>query len=164
MREAWSIEARAFLFGPFPLAHHFFVLIDPAGQVTDQLHGLATDPKTGLTKAIGHSGHLLLAHGGVIFPWSQQPEQPRHVCLTDDFAAVRACWQIALNAIPDINALQMPYPNLWQHFHRPNSNSVFALFAAIMAFDVPERLPPHRAFAVGVRTPIPLGTHRTVPK
>jgi hypothetical protein len=154
VRETWSIEARAFLFGPFPLAHHFWALIDPAGHIADQLHGLATDPKTGVTKAVGHSGHLLLAHSGVPFPWSQQPDQPRHVCLEDDFAAVCACWQKALNVIPDINALQIPYPNLWQHFHRPNSNSIFALFAAVMAFDVPERLPPANALAIGLHTPV----------
>lgn len=65
-----------------------------------------------------------------------------------------AHWGCALLAIPAVNALRIPYPNVWQHFHRPNSNSIFALFAAIMAFEVPARLPPANAFAVGLHTPV----------
>ncbi len=137
----WAIEARAFCIPLTPFSHNFWVLTS-GGKVVDQLHGLAFDPRTGRTKAIGSSRHLLQAVRGADIPWALQPGQPRRVCARGREDEVAPRWQAAVAAMPAINALRLRYPNLWQHAYRPNSNAVFNTLGQIMGFAAPKRLLP----------------------
>ena len=143
--ELWAIEARAFAIPFTPFTHNFWALTSPEGKVTDQLHGLAVDPKTGTSKAIGNSSHLLLAVNDASILWSLQPGQPSAICATGDEASIRNRWQAALDAIPAINALEIPYPDLWEHGYKKNSNSIFNTLGQIMGFTEPSELLPTSA-------------------
>ena len=136
----WSIQARAFQIPFTPFTHNFWVLAGPAGTVADQLHGLAFDPAAGITKAIGNSTHLLQAIQDSTIAWSLESGQPTVVCVRDEETPVRNRWQSALNALPEINALQLHYPDLWQHFCKKNSNTVFNTLGLIMGIDQPSHL------------------------
>ncbi|WP_371362549.1 hypothetical protein SRRS_36870 [Sporomusa rhizae] len=138
----WSIQARAFKIPLTPFAHNFWALVEPKGEVVDQIHGLAFDPKTRMTKAIGNSSHLLLAIHDHTITWSFQPNQPIVVCILGLETVVRERWQAALNALSAINALQLRYPNLWQHIYKMNSNSIFNTVGQIMGFTTPAKLLP----------------------
>ncbi|HMM20416.1 MAG TPA: hypothetical protein PKA10_06730 [Selenomonadales bacterium] len=138
----WAIQARSFRIGCAPLSHNFWTLAEPGGNVVDQLHGLAVDPGTGQAKAIGNSSHRLQVVQDATIAWSLQPGQPVAVCAAGREAEIKARWQTALNAVPALNALQIPYPDLWQHFFRANSNSVFNTLGQIMGFDSPASLLP----------------------
>lgn len=145
----WVIEARAFRVPLLPFTHNFWALVDGDGRVADQLHGLAVDPRTGETKAVGWSAHLLLAVRGAGFAWALQPGQPAAVCARGREAEVAARWLAATAAIPAVNALGLRYPNLWQHGFKANCNTVFNTFGQIMGFDAPAELLP--TLAPGVR-------------
>ncbi|GMA98952.1 hypothetical protein [Pelosinus sp. IPA-1] len=146
---SWSIEARAFEIPFTPFAHNFWVLTDNNHIILDQLHGLAVDPETGETRAIGNSHDLLLAIQDATIVWSLQPNQPTVVCATASEAAIRQRWQAALNAIPAINALQLHYPNWWQHFHKKNSNSIFNTLGQILGIPLPVTVLP--TWAPGIK-------------
>ena len=139
----WSIEARAFQIKYTPFSHNFWALTNAhESHPADQLHGLAFDPKTKVTKAIGNSSHLLqIIHDPTIL-WSLQPNQPTVVCITDHEVKVKARWQAALDVIAEINGLKLPYPNLWQHFYKKNSNTIFNTLGQIMGITKPANLLP----------------------
>jgi len=141
----WSIEARALKIRYTPFTHNFWVLADANNNVIDQIHGLAVDPITGVTKAIGNSHHLLQVIRDATVDWSLQPGQPTMICATDHEIEAKRRWQTAVNSIPSINALKLPYPNLWQHSYRKNSNTVFNTIGQIMGFATPALLLPTRA-------------------
>ncbi len=147
--DKWAIEARAFRVPFMPFSHNFWALVDADGRVAEQLHGLAVDPATGETKAIGWSAHLLLAVRGNDFPWALQPGQPRTVCVRGCEGEVLPRWLAATAAIPAVNALGLRYPNPWQHWCRTNCNTVFNTFGQIMGFDEPAGLLP--TLAPGIR-------------
>ncbi len=136
----WNIQARSFPIPFTPFTHNFWILAGPAGTVADQLHGLAFDPAAGATKAIGNSSHLLQAIQDSTIAWSLAPGQPVVVCVSDEEPSVRDRWQAAVNALPAINALRLPYPDLWQHFYKKNSNTVFNTLGLIMGIAQPSRL------------------------
>lgn len=140
----WSIEARAFKIPYTPFTHNFWALT-AAGCVVDQIHGLAVDPNTGQTKAIGSSHDQLLVVNDPTICWSLQPKQPTTVCDIGSEAAITHRWQAALRAIPALNALKLPYPDLWQHLYKENSNSVFNTIGQIMGFATPALLLPTNA-------------------
>ncbi|HWR44179.1 hypothetical protein [Sporomusa sp.] len=138
----WSIQARAFKIPYTPFSHNFWALTDPSGQVVDQIHGLAFDPKAGTTKAIGNSSHFLrVVHDPTII-WSLQPDQPTVVCTAGPESEIRERWQAALNSIFAINALNLHYPNLWQHLYKKNSNTIFNTIGQIMGYSQPAKLLP----------------------
>lgn len=141
----WSIEARALKFKYTPFSHNFWVLTDSNNNIIDQIHGLAVDPITGVTKAIGNSDHLLQVIRDSTIQWSLQPGQPTMICATDHEIEVKRRWQTAVNSIPAINALKLRYPKLWQHIYQKNSNTVFNTIGKIMGFAVPALLLPTRA-------------------
>lgn len=145
----WSIQARAFSITYTPFTHNFWALVNPAGVVVDQIHGLAVDPVTGATKAIGNSRHLLQAVSDPAITRSLQPGQPITACTTDLEPVIKERWQCALDSIKSINALQLPYPDLWQHGYKPNSNTVFNTLGKIMGFADPSALLP--TLAPGIR-------------
>lgn len=145
----WAIEARAFMIPYTPFSHNFWVLADGAGRVAGQLHGLAVDPDTGESRAVGSSRDLLQAVDNPAIAWSRQPGQPRVVCAAGAEEELRRRWQCARDAIPAMNALRIAYPNFWQHFYRLNSNSVFNTFGHILGFGAPDRLLP--TLAPGIR-------------
>ena len=130
----WSIEARAFPIPYTPFTHNFWTLIDAKHCVIDQLHGLAVDPQTGQIHAIGNSSHVLQVIRRRDIVWSLQAGQPTAICTTGLQKEVQKRWQAAVNAIPAINALHLPYPDWWQHFYIANSNTVFNTLGLIMGF------------------------------
>lgn len=138
----WSIQARAFRIPYTPFSHNFWALANPAGQVADQIHGLAYDPQAGTTKAIGNSSHYLRVVHDATIAWSLQPNQPTVVCSTGPEAEIRSRWQAALNAVFAINALHLRYPNLWQHLYKMNSNTIFNTIGQIMGVAKPGKLLP----------------------
>ncbi|EIW15489.1 MULTISPECIES: hypothetical protein [Pelosinus] len=141
-RQQWDIQARAFLIPYTPFSHNFWVLTNSAHRVTDQIHGLAFHIETKTTKAIGSSADRLQVFRDAGIPWSLQPNQPTKSCIIGDEEEVKERWQAAVNAIPAINALQLRYPNLWEHFHKKNCNSVFNTLGQIMGIDAPSLLLP----------------------
>jgi len=66
----------------------------------------------------------------------------------DHEAITKQRWQSAVNSIPSINALKLHYPNLWQHFYKRNSNTVFTTIGQIMGFAMPALLLP--TYALGI--------------
>lgn len=147
----WSIEARAFQIKYTPFSHNFWALTSSYdSHPADQLHGLAFDPKAKVTKAIGNSSHLLQIIHDPTIVWSLQPNQPTAVCITDSKEIIKARWQAALNAIAEINALKIPYPNLWQHFYKKNSNTVFNTIGQIMGITKPADLLPTWALGINL--------------
>ncbi|CUH94831.1 hypothetical protein P22_0897 [Propionispora sp. 2/2-37] len=135
-----GIQARAFHIRYTPFTHNFWALIDDGQQVLDQIHGLAVNPITGKTTAIGNSSYLLQAVHDPTIAWSLQPGQPTVNCITGKESVIVQRWQAALNSIPAINALKISYPNWWQHFYKKNSNTVFNTLGQIMGFTGLERL------------------------
>lgn len=146
----WRIEARAFRIKYTPFSHNFWVLIDSRNNIIDQIHGLAVDPITRVIKAVGNSNHLLQVIQDSTIAWSLQPGQPTRICATDREIESKWRWQAAVNSIPAINALKLPYPNLWQHSYRKNSNTVFNTIGKIMGFPQPARLLPTRALGINL--------------
>ena len=141
-RAVWCIEARAFKIPFTPFSHNFWVLVDGPGRIAGQFHGLAVDPATGESKAIGSSRHLLLAVEDAAIAWSLQPGQPAVMCVAGGEGRVRARWRCAQAALAVINGLGLRYPNLWQHGYKLNSNSVFNTLGQVMGFSSPALLLP----------------------
>ncbi|HWR05375.1 hypothetical protein [Sporomusa sp.] len=138
----WSIQARAFRIPYTPFSHNFWALGAPGGVVVDQIHGLAFDPKTGTTKAIGNSSHFLRVVHDPSIVWSLQPDQPAVLCTAGSESEMRDRWQAALNSIFAINALNLRYPNLWQHLYKKNSNTIFNTLGLIIGVTKPAKLLP----------------------
>jgi hypothetical protein len=138
----WSIEARALKIPYTPFTHNFWALTDENNNVIDQIHGLAVDPQTGTTKAIGSSSDLLQVIRGSNFKWSLRPNQLTVICTTGQETVTKQIWQAAVNSFHKINALQLHYPNLWQHFYKKNSNTIFNTIGQIMGIDAPAHLLP----------------------
>lgn len=132
-----------------PFTHNFWVLTNPYNIPMDQIHGLAVNPETGETKAIGSSADVLQVVRDAAIIWSLQQNQPTKVCLAACEAEIKDRWQTACNAIPEINALKLPYPDWWQHFYKKNSNTVFNTIGRIMGFSSPVHLLP--TWAPGIR-------------
>lgn len=142
MTQELLIQARAFEIPYTPFSHNFWVLLLAPDIILDQLHGLAVDPKTGLTKAIGNSSHLLQAVSNPQISWSLQPGQPTTQCVCGPSEEIAKRWQSALLAIPDINALRISYPDIWQHGYKKNSNTMYNSLGQIMGFPEPAKLLP----------------------
>lgn len=138
----WNIQARAFLIPYTPFSHNFWALSNSNHRVVDQLHGLAFNIKSKTTKAIGSSSDHLQVFRDAGISWSLQFNQPITSCITGDKAEINERWQAAVNAIPAINALQLRYPNLWEHFYKKNCNSVFNTLGQIMGIESPSLLLP----------------------
>ncbi|WP_371371795.1 hypothetical protein [Sporomusa aerivorans] len=133
----WNIQARAYRIPFTPFTHNFWALAEPSGAIADQLHGLAFDPDSQTIKAIGNSSHWLLAVHDPTIVWSLKRNQPTVICFSDREIKVRDRWQAALHSLPEINALHLPYPDLWQHFYKKNSNTLFNTLGLIMGFASP---------------------------
>jgi hypothetical protein len=136
----FAIEARAFRLARW-FSHNFWVLRGPEGQWLGELHGLATDCRSGRPVPIGYvRQHRLRA-------WHFSPAlavtlcksgQPAVRVFEGQEAAVRERWARALDCIGPINQLDLPYPTggirLWGI--PCNSNSVFRCFAHAMGVPV----------------------------
>lgn len=135
------IEARAFRLARW-FSHNFWVLRGPEGQWLGELHGLATDRRSGRPVPMGYvRRHRLRA-------WHFCPDRAVTLCkpgqrvikvFEGEEAVVRERWALALSCVGPINQLDLPYPaggiRLWG---MPcNSNSVFRCFAHAMALPVP---------------------------
>lgn len=137
----WSIQAKAFKIHYTPFSHLFWVLVKEK-EIVDQLHGLAFQPEKGTTVAIGNASCQLLAVNDATISWSLQPNQKTAVGAQGTEQEINTRWQAALVALPEINSLNLTYPNLWQHFCKKNSNSLFHTLGLIMAIPNPASLLP----------------------
>ncbi|MBD1552911.1 hypothetical protein [Pseudomonas typographi] len=132
------IEARAFLIARY-WAHAFWVLRDAQGQWLGELHGLATDRRTGQPVPLGYRRwHTLRAWH---FEAGQRitlcrPGQPVQQAYQGEDAQAR--WDRALALIAPINALDLPYPRGGVHWFGAtvNSNSLYATFGQAMGLPV----------------------------
>jgi hypothetical protein len=99
---------------------------------------------------VGNSRHLLQVIHQAELLWALQPGQPTAVCAVDTESEVSHRWQAALHAIPAINALQLPYPDWWQHTYQANSNTVFNTLGQIMGFCEVKTLLPTLSPGIGL--------------
>lgn len=148
----WRIEARAFLICILrittPFAHNFWALVNPDGDVVNQIHGLAVDLQTGRELPRGNSNDLLQVVIRRDFPWAIVQGQPTIVAAAGDAAAIKARWYAAVSAKQEINDLRLHYPNLSEQLSKPNSNTVFHTMGNIMGFPI-KRIGPY-TIALGV--------------
>lgn len=70
--------------------------------------------------------------------------------MTGHEVEIKARWQAALNSISEINGLKLPYPNLWQHFYKKNSNTIFNTLGQIMGIPEPAQLLPTWALGINL--------------
>ncbi len=177
----YSIEARSLnILGV--AAHNYWVLRDEHGHALAQLHGLATERRTGKAIAIGfnEARHSLRAwhypHDAGYADLIGAPVN-RTSFIRDDQQActvaiggreeILARWNTAVNAVSACNAQDLNYPNygfsLWRG--TVNSNSAYRTFGELMNVPVPRfagriepginnrMLSPERTQALRYRTP-----------
>lgn len=138
------LEARAFRLARW-CSHNFWVLRGPQRQWLGELHGLATDRRTGRPVPIGYARR----HGLRAWHFSPapgvalslcRPGQLCHIALAGSEPLVRERWALGLACIEPLNQLDLPYPpgGIRPWGGTCNSNSVFSAFARAMG------LAPHR--------------------
>jgi hypothetical protein len=139
--DRFVLEARAFRLARW-CSHNFWVLRGPGGEWLGELHGLATDRRTGHPVPIGYaSWHVLRTWH--FTPARRltlcRPGQPSHAVSCGDEVAVQARWQAALSCAAAINALQLDYPRGGVRLWGPtcNSNSVYSTLALAMGVAPP---------------------------
>ncbi len=136
----WSVQLmqHPLIFGL--AGHNYLALRDPQGNIVDELHGLATDAKTGQWKYVGtaptdilqvwefNSGRYYLA--GKEFPGIIIDQGPQ-----SDIVAI---WKKALSCKEPINQEKIEYPPYGVSFRSEtlNSNSVAYTLAKCMGFDI----------------------------
>jgi hypothetical protein len=148
----YSIEARSLeIFGV--ASHDFWVLRDERGKAVAELHGLATDRRTGEAIPIGtdESRHSLrawhFAHdegiaartGNPVSRMSYVQEGQRYrTVLSGPESEVMARWSAAVKATAPLNALDLDYPNLGFRMDGStvNSNSAYRTLGEVMGLPV----------------------------
>ena len=159
--DTYSIEARSL--GVVGIAgHNYWVLRDQDGKALAELHGLATDRNSGSAVPIGtdESKHSLRAWHYV---HDEQyaasigtkvdtttyiaPDQPARTVATGSKDEILGRWAAAANAVQELNALDLNYPNYgFKVFGETiNSNSAYRTFGELMDVpvnDFPRRVEP----------------------
>lgn len=157
----YSIEARSLNVAGVG-GHDFWVLRDERGEALAELHGLATDRETGQAIPIGtdedkhslriwhypHDRDYADSIGARLDRTSYiQPGQPVRTVLSADKDEVLARWNSAVAAAPELNALDLNYPNYGFRMDGStvNSNSAYRTLGEVMGVhvdDFPLRLEP----------------------
>lgn len=157
----YSIEARSLNVAGVG-GHDFWVLRDEHGKALAELHGLATDRETGQAIPIGidedrhslriwhypHERDYADSIGARLDRTSYiQPGQPVRPVLSADKDEVLARWNSAVAAAPELNALDLDYPNYGFRMdgNTVNSNSAYRTLGEVMGVqvdDFPLRLEP----------------------
>ena len=158
----YAIEARSFPILRF-CCHNFWVLKETeSGATIAELHGLAYDPVHDCTLPIGY----LPVHRLRMFVYAHDETYAREtgarVYSTRMYANSRAQvvhagdderrrWDVAVRAIPVLNALDLGYPPYGFNLRTPtvNSNSAYRTFGEIMGVTVHAF---SRAYGPGLRS------------
>lgn len=148
----YSIEARSL--SVLGIAGHaFWVLRDEQGEALAELHGLATDRRTGTPIPIGtdarrhalrawhypHDADYACSVGAEVDGTSYiRPNQPSRIVATGDKAEILARWNVAVQAVPELNAQDLDYPSYgFKLFGSTvNSNSAYRSFGNLMGVQV----------------------------
>jgi hypothetical protein len=139
--EHWTIEARAFRLALW-CSHNFWVLRGPRGVWRGELHGLATDRRSGRPVPIGYARwHGLQAwHFEPGQHWSLcRPAQPSIAVLCGDASSILERWNRAVATAGLINQLDLDYPccGLGWGSRWANSNSVYSYLGRAMGVSPP---------------------------
>lgn len=140
----WRIDARAlWILGVWAkISHNFWVLIDPDGNVVDQIHGFAVDP-SGEMKGVGTAKDLLLVvkaskFSNYDFSNNIKEGQPAIVAAAGDYSEIMEIWEKPDPLIAELNAAPWHYPDTFknpgEHLYFYNSNSVFNTMGKAMGF------------------------------
>lgn len=149
----YAIEARS-LDLAVVVGHDFWVLRGPRGRTLAELHGLATDRRTGDAVPIGtdearhalrirhlvHDAAYAASLGLVVTGGSYiRVAQPRATAFTGGREEALARWAAALAAMPVLNALDLDYPSYGISIGTPtvNSNAAYRTLGEIMGLAVP---------------------------
>ncbi|MGZ3814782.1 MAG: calcium-binding protein, partial [Mucilaginibacter sp.] len=130
----WTIEAHSFgiVTNLGPASHDFWVIKDSSGAVVAELHGLATDPTTGLPQAVGFGDDQLRFWSTPNTKFNGFINQSRDSVVvyqgTQEDIAARL--NAAKNAFAYLDSLHIPY-NLFGGIS-PNSNSAFHAIGEIL--------------------------------
>ncbi|MBB5941216.1 hypothetical protein [Xanthomonas sp. 3307] len=149
----YAIEARSFCVVGIA-SHNFWVLRDEQGNALAELHGLATDRATGHAIPIGtdEARHSLRAwHYPHTHEYAQsigaqidstsflRDDQPSRIVVTGDKDHILARWNAAVQAIAELNAMDLDYPRYGiKLFGKTiNSNAAYRTFGELMDVPVP---------------------------
>lgn len=154
----YGIEARSLPLLRGLACHDFWVLRGPDGHALAELHGLATDRISGRAVPIGTDArrHALrvwhVLQDGVQWPLPDcacpptrerpsliRPGQPCRVMLQGSHNTVLERWLRALAVVPELNALDLDYPNYGVRLFGAtvNSNSCFRTLGEQMQLEIP---------------------------
>ncbi|GAB7533369.1 hypothetical protein PS3A_57850 [Pseudomonas sp. 3A(2025)] len=149
----YSIEARSLnILGV--AGHNYWVLRDEHGHALAQLHGLATERRTGQAVPIGtnqarhslrawHYPHDAAYAKSIGAPVNRtsfiRDNQPSCTVIIGDKDEILARWNTAVNAVSAFNAQDLNYPNYGFNLLRDtvNSNSAYRTFGELMNVSVP---------------------------
>jgi len=133
----YKIEAQSYgILGT--ASHDFWVLRDPNGAIVGELHGLATNPETGVILTIGFIGDELQFYD-LLHKYGDTDNRDSSVMYQGTETDVRTRWNAAVKATNYLNSLHLPYTPLG--FIDPfgtviNSNSAFHIFGDIMGVPI----------------------------
>lgn len=149
---SYAIEARSFkILGV--AGHDFWVLRDEHGTALAELHGLATDRETGTALLVGtdetkhslrawhfpHDAAYAATVGVKVTSTSYiDDSQQSNTIAIGDKDEILARWNTAVKAMPELNALDLNYPDYgFKVFgDTVNSNSAFRTFGELMSLPV----------------------------
>ncbi len=149
----YSIEARSLTVLGWA-GHNYWVLRDEHGHALAQLHGLATERRTGKAIAIGfnearhslrawHYPHDAGYADSIGAPVNRtsfiRDDQPCCTVAMGDREEILARWNTAVNAVCTFNAQDLNYPSYGFSLLRGtvNSNSAYRTFGELMYMPVP---------------------------
>ena len=159
--ETYSIEARSL--GVVGVAgHNYWVLRDHNGKALAELHGLATDRNSGSAVPIGtdeskhslrawhyvHDSEYAASIGAKVDTTTYiAHDQPTRTVATGSKEEILGRWNAAANAVQELNALDLNYPNYGFEVvgKTINSNSAYRTFGELMNVpvrDFPGRVEP----------------------
>ncbi|MDV2449513.1 XVIPCD domain-containing protein [Xanthomonas hortorum] len=149
---SYTIEARSFkILGV--AGHDFWVLRDEQGTALAELHGLATDRETGTALLVGtdetkhslrawhfpHDAAYAASVGVKVTSTSYiDDSQQSNTIAIGDKDEILARWNTAVKAMPELNVLDLNYPDYgFKVFgDTVNSNSAFRTFGELMSLPV----------------------------
>lgn len=135
----YRIEARSLNIAFF--SHNFWVLSDENGIIYKELHGLATDRKTGKEIPLGYTkDHSLRAYNNDLYIKGTYSSfyQSKKIVFEGNYDEVMVKWDAADKAVNFINSKDLDYPILGINLSSPtlNSNSVYRTFGEIMGVEI----------------------------
>lgn len=128
----FHIEARSFGILGFA-SHDYWALVDANGDTIEELHGFATNPKTGEFVSLGSFGDELWFYDHPMSIWLETDYRDSVDIYSGSESDVMAVWNKAVNLIPYLNSRHVPYTPLGTLSYPVwNSNSAYRLFGSAM--------------------------------